>query len=906
MASEQTCHFARRQSKPTGRADHICSAKIIYQHGWRTRVALVIIPLLCGSNANASAGSYAIGRNPQFMRFFLLCLAIVLPLSLGAIAGRAGGGHPNETHVSYDSRLILLARGALDTRTQAGRDTWIEDSSQRALNPASAGDGGQLRLIQFRGPVMAEWMRELKASGAAVRGYIPNNSYLIRADAEALRRVAALHTDQSERDDRPIVWMGRVDPIMKISPAFDEQVQAGAEAAVVEIELSTASDLSPALDRIKGVALSPDVAQRSFSMFTVVTAFVPTGELLNIAALSQVLFISPHHEPELLDERSSQIVAGNLSSDRTQPRGPGYMDWLKRVGLDAAGNAIIDVTDTGLDRGSTDASRLHPDFLDVDGSSRVVYALNYAEDLQMDDRLGHGTLVASVAAGSNASGRLDDKGYYFGLGVAPHAFLGSSRIFRNDGKIPPLLSFTAVASAAYAAGARISSNSWGQTGNLYDATAQEYDWLVRDAQPGVAGNQEMTFVFSAGNSGPGGRISSPSSAKNVISVAASENYRPEGTDSCDLDGKGAIGPDGANNALEILRFSSGGPVADGRSKPDITAPGTHVCGAISLSSLFNAAGLCPGLSPDQSIYPLYTWSSGTSLAAPHVSGAAALLRQFFKKSERTPSPALTKAYLANSASYLTGANAGGNLPSDRQGWGLLDLSQAFDETKRLLVDQTELLKESGQTFQVSGSLADRSRPLRVTLAWTDAPGTVLGSPWVNDLDLEVSINGTALYRGNNFNGEFSVPGGEPDRLNNVESVYLRPDLIPAGVEGNFTITVRAFNVAGDGAPGNGIDLDQDFALVVYNYAPPVEAPRVVVTAASYQGKSLLITGIGFNATAQVEVNGRILDRQFDFDATTGALSSRGKAKKLNLKTEADNQIVVVIGPDRSAPFTLRL
>ena len=829
-------------------------------------------------------------------------------------AGRFGGSraHGSARPRSYDPRVILLSREPLDTTTHADEDTWVQDSTL-SISPLGLNARDQLRIVQFPGAIKPAWLQQLKDGGAEVIGYIPNNAYLISGTPSSLKRVAELHsfktTQQVNQDaDRPIVWMGALDPIMKIAPAFSDAVLRSASGAAVEVEIElwNGPDLSSALERINAVVGPQNISRRSFGRFTVVTAFVPINEILGIAALEQVIFIAPHHQPEPLDERSAQIVAGNLTADKTRPTGPGYMAWLRTVGLDSTGDTIIDVTDTGLDRGSTDAARLHPDFLDANGASRVVYDFSYTEEEQIEDRLGHGTLVASVAGGSTFSQRTDDGGYYFGLGVAPHARLGSSRIFRTDGKIPPLLSFTAVVSAAYSAGARISNNSWGQTGNLYDATAQEYDTLVRDAQPGVTGNQEITLVFSAGNAGPGGRISSPSSAKNVISVAASENYRPDGTDSCDLDGKGPIGPEGANNAEDILRYSSGGPVADGRCKPDITAPGTHVSGAISLSNLFNASGLCPGLSPDQSIYPLYTWSSGTSLAAPHVSGAAALLREFFKKSNKPLSPAMTKAYLTNSASYLNGTNAGGNLPAERQGWGLLDLSRAFDDTRRLLIDQTELLTESGQVFQVRGSVADTSRPLRITLAWTDAPGMILASPWVNDLDLEVSINGTSLYRGNNFNGAYSATDGEPDRLNNVEAVYLPAGSLPAGAGGNFTITIRAVNIAGDGVPGNGIDLDQDFALVVYNYAPPVESAKVAITAASYQGKSLLITGTGFAAGSQVEINGRVLDRELDFDAAAGALGIKGKAKKLNLKPDQENLIVVITGSDRSAPFPIRI
>ena len=316
--------------------------------------------------------------------------------------------------------------------------------------------------------------------------------------------------------------------------------------------------------------------------------------------------------------------------------------------------------------------------------------------------------------------------------------------------------------------------------------------------------------------------------------------------------------------------------------------------------------------PDQT--PFYTWSSGTSLSTPHISGAASLLRRFFVSRNlledgHAPSPAMTKAYLINSASYMTGENTGGNLPGERQGWGLVDLSRSFDGAKRVLVDQTKLFTETGQTFEVQGSLADRSRPLRVTLAWTDAPGSLLGPAIVNDLDLQITVGGVTVYRGNNFAGAYSAEGGEFDRLNNVESIYLSPDAIPQGFQGNFTITVRAANIAGDGVPGNGTGLDQDFALVIYNMAPAVELPPPpkkipVITAAAYVKKTLTLTGHDFSAAASVEINGRAIAQPFAFDSATNSMSLRLKPGKLNLN-EGDNQIVLIENGERSQPFVLR-
>ena len=695
---------------------------------------------------------------------------------------------------------------------------------------------------------------------------------------------------------------GRLDTLNKIDPGFDDGLLvAGSGSALVDIELLDSPESDAAIQYINAQALSVNHEPRRFLRFVVLSVSVPLQQLLAIASFNEVLFVSPSFVPDLHDERSVQIAAGNLTGDRVGPAGPGYLEWLKSRELDTQPVNLVDFTDSGLDRGATSSNLVHPDFRDSNGTSRVAYYINHAKD-SPDDRSGHGSLVASVACGSGMSLNTDAAGYLFGIGVDPHTRFGVSRIFAANGGLPFNLEFSDVAAAAYAAGARISNNSWGNGSGAYDVVAQEYDALTRDAQPDVTGNQQMLFVFSAGNNGEGGHVSSPGTAKNVITVAASENFRPEGLDSCNLDGLGAIGPSGADSALDILRFSSGGPTTDRRAKPDISAPGSHVYGSASQAELFNASGICPGIPiyqpPGQR---LYTWSSGTSLAAPHISGAASLLSRFFVHRNllgdaRPPSPAMVKAFLANSASYLTGDNAAGALPGDRQGWGLVNLARAFDGTKRTLIDQTSILSESGHTFEIRGSLADRAQPLCVTLAWTDAPGMLAGAALANDLDVEITIGGETIYRGNSFSGRFTVSGGEADRVNNIESIVLPPDAIPAGAQGNFTVTVRAANISSDGVPGNGIDLDQDFALVVCNVTdavveppPPPPARVPVITGAAYVKKVLTIQGNEFTSAAQVEINGKLIEREFTFDSASGTLRIKFKRRKLNLNCSQRQQ-----------------
>src|SRR5262245_41401302 len=122
------------------------------------------------------------------------------------------------------------------------------------------------------------------------------------------------------------------------------------------------------------------------------------AELADAPGVSRVW---PWTAPRLNDERSGQIVAGAIS-DAGQLTAPGYEAWLDARGLAAAG-ATIDVTDSGLDRGTIDD--LPPEL-----AGRVVYTRDFTLDGNPHDLSGHGTLNASIAAGA-ATGDVDDGGY---------------------------------------------------------------------------------------------------------------------------------------------------------------------------------------------------------------------------------------------------------------------------------------------------------------------------------------------------------------------------------------------------------------------------------------------------------------------------------------------------------------
>jgi hypothetical protein len=734
--------------------------------------------------------------------------------------------------VPVDGRILLNA-GAFDPG---------EPVHQAARTAAAPVKGRTLGLVQFVGPVRPEWREALVTTGARIVAYVPNDAYLVYGDAAALEGLRGL-----ARTAGFVRWAGAYLDTDKLAPQA-----ASPESGAWTIQL--VEDAEANAETLAAVALvEQEATQRSAALgYVNLVVRCAAGDLAAIAARPDVVSIQPHVVPTMHDERQAMLVSGHVTG--TGPSGPGYLAWLASVGFTqaqfTASGFGVDVSDSGLDNGTTTPNHLGLYVGgDATGTSRVAYARllgtpHAGSTIQGCD--GHGTINAHIIGGhvaSSAAPHVDAAGYHYGVGIAPFVRIGSSVVFDPSSFTYPR--YEDLASLAWADGMRISSNSWGASTNAYTSDSQRYDALVRDAAPGVAGNQEMVFVFSAGNGGPGAStVGSPGTAKNVITVGGTENVQPfGGADGC------GVGDQEADSVLDIATFSSRGPTSDGRRKPDVVAPATHVSGGVAQAdgqraappaapagqalACYGGSGVCGGVASSY-FFPAsqqwYTASTGTSHSAPAVAGAAALVRQWFLNHGRpAPSAAMTKAYLMSTGRYLTGAGAADALPSNAQGMGLVDLGAAFDGDKRLLVDQDPayLLTATGQTRTFTGAISDPSLPLRVTLAWTDAPGSTTGAAWANDLDLTVTV-GPDTYRGNVFTGGTSVTGGAADPRNNVESVFL-----PAGTRGPFTITVTAANIVADGVPGNGMMLDQDFALAIQGacWTAP-EAPTGVTATAT--------------------------------------------------------------------------
>jgi uncharacterized repeat protein (TIGR01451 family) len=758
------------------------------------------------------------------------------------LAGRPG------VELLTEEDLITLNTGSLDTTTPA----------VKALRqPVDATAGGRLHLVQFAGPVKPEWMEALRATGIQVVTYIPNNAYLIFGNGTVLSTMqswAAAHAFVQWEGDYSDAY--KIDPGARMVDAKGKSRESGTSLFAIQM-LADDEANAATLQLIDELKLEPTRQQYHMLNYLNVVVALPRNQLASIAAQPEVISIQPYIVPQKRDERQDMIVSGNLAG--SVPSGPGYLAWLASKGFTqaqfTASSFGVDVSDSGIDNGTTVPGHFG---LYLGGNaanpSRVMYnrlegTPNTGSTIQGCD--GHGTLNTHIIGGFNDQAlgfpHTDSTGFHYGLGVCPFVNVGSSVVFDPDTFTFP--SYPNLESEAYEDDARINSNSWGaNSAGSYTTDCQAYDALVRDAQPAGStypnpGNQEMVIVFAAGNAGSGaGSVGSPAAGKNVFTIGAAENVQSMtiangGDDASGNDGCGT--PDtGADNANDIISFSSRGPCADGRAKPDIVAPGTHITGGVGQESpppdptttgvalaCFNAGGVCALGSGN--FFPVnqqfFTESSGTSHSTPCVAGCCALLRQYFINNGRNaPSPAMTKAYLMNSARYMNGVGANDSLYSNNQGMGEANLGMGFDGVARILHDEIsgEKFTATGQTRTYAGTIVDNTKPFRVTVGWTDAPGNTTGNAYNNNLDLTVTVGGNT-YKGNVFSGANSVTGGSADAKNNVESVFL-----PAGVSGNFLVTVTAANINSDGVPNDPPGLDQDFALVVYN-ATPAAGPAVI-------------------------------------------------------------------------------
>ncbi|MBW3600215.1 MAG: S8 family serine peptidase, partial [Planctomycetes bacterium] len=453
---------------------------------------------------------------------------------------------------------------------------------------------------------------------------------------------------------------------------------------------------------------------------------------------------------------------------------------------------VVAVADTGFDNGST--SNVHPAF---QGRVLKLYALG--RPTNPNDPDGHGTHVAGSVLGNGDSTTLG----HAVRGTAPQASLVLQSVldfFGGLGGLP--IDLHDLFRPPYQDDdARVHTNSWGSVrgDGGYNQNSPEVDDFVWS-------HRDCVICFAAGNEGidrnANGQIDAksvtpPGTAKNCITVGASENHRTNISATYgqswpnDFPANPINGDLMADNAEGMVAFSGRGPTQGNRIKPDVVAPGTFILSAKSRATA--DTGWAP------SADPLYYFLGGTSMATPLAAGCAALVREHLIKQRQisSPSAALVKALLINGARDIAGQyvpSEAGGIPNNAEGFGLIDMAATIGPQMQasvaILKDEATLL-ETGDEESATVAVAATAATLKATLVWTDPPGAALQ----NDLDLIVrAANGEERH------GNMPANATAFDRTNNVEQVIWSD--IPAG---DAEIVVRAHRVT---------QFPQSYALVV--------------------------------------------------------------------------------------------
>jgi len=672
--------------------------------------------------------------------------------------------------------------GRMRSRLRRGRREREPEPPSDADEATIDFSGPNFYLIRLKGPLLERWRRRLRESGVELLERVPPNAYTARLDPDQVQRVRQL----------PFVGGVRLYTPKDTSP--DEVAHAasgplpGVDKAMLtyDVRLHRREDLDQVLNWLqeRGVTVAGTGRRK-------VRFYLPEGSSLSdeIRALPEVAEMERYIRPRLHNDHARALLGID---------GPSPTEVIGHTSQTGRGQTVA-VADTGLDQD-------HPDF-----EGRVVGVVARGRPGDASDPDGHGTHVAGsvLGDGSAADGSI--------RGTAPEARLFLQSLLDANGELGGLpVDLGDLFEEAHRAGARIQNHSWGaRTNAAYTSNSLEVDEFV-------ARHRDTLLVISAGNEGqaadrqnstPGFidwlSVGSPASSKNALTVGASRSDRTSGGRAALTYGE--VWPDEfpdppigderiSGDAEALAAFSSRGPCDDDHIKPDVVAPGTDIASTkSSRAPSRNFWGAFPGNGR-------YAFLGGTSMAAPLVSGCAALVREYYVDDrDHEPSAALLKATLINGTRWLSGPDSLADhpaLPNFHQGFGCVympstipnssspDLQLEFQDAWG---DAEQGFSRTGQRFRFQFS-ASGGKQLRVCLSWTDLPMRALQ----NDLDLTVQH----LTSGQKWIGNEDLPLRITtfDVENNVEVVR-----VGGPPEGDYLVQVSAKNLLGT---------PQDFALVV--------------------------------------------------------------------------------------------
>jgi len=249
-----------------------------------------------------------------------------------------------------------------------------------------------------------------------------------------------------------------------------------------------------------------------------------------------------------------------------------------------------------------------------------------------------------------------------------------------------------------------------------------------------------------------------------------------------------IGSKGELKEATVAGYSSFGPVDDGRIKPDLAGDGSNI---LSTSSETNSS---------------YQLSSGTSMAAPGVTGSLLLLQQYHEELYG----AYMKAATLKGLALHTADDVYAQGPDYKMGWGVMNAKAAAEvlQNKEFTTLINEESLTNGETFSITVT-ANGTEPLMASISWTDPEGNYINrgelnnttAALTNDLDIRITKSGETYYpwKLNPAKANNAATKGD-----NTVDPYERIEI--GNANGQYTITVTH--------KGNLTNGFQDFSLIV--------------------------------------------------------------------------------------------
>ncbi|MGZ5279910.1 MAG: S8 family serine peptidase, partial [Pseudobdellovibrionaceae bacterium] len=371
-------------------------------------------------------------------------------------------------------------------------------------------------VLQFQTHITEQDKRDLIASGIQYFRYIPDDALIVRATEGQLRQFAVSHKIHGYLPYHGDLKISTELPVLSVF-----SMGKTVDATIHTLSQEDRSRVKQVLVQEFGQLVILDESDLSLTVQVQQTWLRPISEMNGIE------FIEPKAEFQMMYlplDTDPDITPAPLVGDYKDLSG--YETGTKIMKLSAVWDLgftglgqKIGIADTGLDTGNL--STLAPDF---SGAVAKGVGFGVGANGSWSDPMGHGTHVAGSVLGRGTASARQLRGAAYDAQVIAQG-MWSPMI--SNLTVPQKLS--QLFQSAYDEQARIHTNSWGAANDSlagsYEGTAQQADQFMWD-------HPDMLILFAAGNSGvdknkdgriDAGSVSPPGTAKNVLTVGASEN-----------------------------------------------------------------------------------------------------------------------------------------------------------------------------------------------------------------------------------------------------------------------------------------------------------------------------------------------------------------------------------------------